>query len=323
MSTNSSTQGRAYEYAWINALYDALSEILDTKIIYNSSLEVNKSAWLSMDSERQKLFKISAQAAVDTILELEPLMTERQADDVLFLECKSDRAGREGDVRDIVVKKSGSPWEIGLSIKHNHEAIKHSRLSSKLDFGESWFNKPCSKEYWRDVKPVFDRLVTEKERGTKWGEIADKDKSIYAPLLQAFIDEIWRSYKEDKDIPRKMIEYLIGTDDYYKIISHDNKCLTIIRTFNVHGTLNKPGRIKVSAITVPLIQLPTEFVAIKFKTGTKSTIEMYLNNGWQLSFRIHNAEKKVIPSLKFDIQFIGMPVSILNIECKWKVPATR
>ena len=44
---------------------------------------------------------------------------------------------------------------------------------------------------------------------------------------------------------------------------------------------------------------------------------MYLNNGWQLSFRIHNASTKVEPSLKFDVQFIGMPVSILNIECKW------
>lgn len=46
---------------------------------------------------------------------------------------------------------------------------------------------------------------------------------------------------------------------------------------------------------------------------------MYLNNGWQLSFRIHNASSKVEPSLKFDVQFIGMPVSILNFECKWKL----
>ena len=44
---------------------------------------------------------------------------------------------------------------------------------------------------------------------------------------------------------------------------------------------------------------------------------MYLNNGWQLSFRIHNAKTEVEPSLKFDIQFIGMPTTILTIECKW------
>ena len=45
---------------------------------------------------------------------------------------------------------------------------------------------------------------------------------------------------------------------------------------------------------------------------------MYLNNGWQLSFRIHNAEKEIKPSLKFDIQFIGTPPTILTIECKWQ-----
>jgi hypothetical protein len=43
-----------------------------------------------------------------------------------------------------------------------------------------------------------------------------------------------------------------------------------------------------------------------------------MDNGWQLSFRIHNASTKVEPSLKFDVQFIGMPTSVLNIECKWK-----
>jgi len=44
---------------------------------------------------------------------------------------------------------------------------------------------------------------------------------------------------------------------------------------------------------------------------------MYLNNGWQLSFRIHNASTIVEPSLKFDVQLIGMPVTILSIECQW------
>ena len=110
-----------------------------------------------------------------------------------------------------------------------------------------------------------------------------------------------------------MIEYLIGIKDYYKIVSRDDKQLTLIHTFNMHGTLNKPGKV-ISTITVPKISLPTELVALKFKNNSKNTIEMYLNNGWQLSFRIHNASTKVEPSLKFDIQFIGMPPSVISIE---------
>ncbi len=114
-----------------------------------------------------------------------------------------------------------------------------------------------------------------------------------------------------------MIEYLIGVTDYYKIISHDAKRLTVIRTFNVNGTLGQPAAAKISAIAVPVLSLPTRLVALQRKPGSNTTAEMYLNNGWQLSFRIHNAEDKIAPTLKFDIQFVGIPPEVLSIECRW------
>ena len=317
MSSNSNDRGRAYEYAWINVLNDELSRIRKTKIKDNSSLEANKKAWDTITNDMQNLFKLSASSAVETILELEPCMVEN-SDDELVLEFQKDEAGIAGDVRDIVVKRDSMQWEIGLSIKHNHEAIKHSRLSYRLDFGKEWFDNPCSIEYWENINPIFDMLKEEKQKGTKWSELPNKENDVYIPLLNAFVQEVKRAYESDDLVPRKMVEYLIGTKDYYKVVSHDNKRMTVIHTFNVHETLNKPSSIKVSAITVPVLDLPTELVAMKFKTNSTNTVEMYLNNGWQLSFRIHNASTKVEPSLKFDIQFIGMPVSILNIECKWK-----
>ena len=118
-------------------------------------------------------------------------------------------------------------------------------------------------------------------------------------------------------MPRKMVEYLIGIKDYYKIVSRDSKRLTLIHTFNMHDTLNKRSNHKVSSITVPIVELPSRLVALEFKPDSLNTVEMYLNNGWQLGFRIHNASTKVEPSLKFDVQFIGMPTSVLSIECKW------
>lgn len=66
MSTNSNDQGRAYEYAWINALYNALHEIRNTRIVNNSSLDANKRAWMVMSDEMQEMFEISAESAVDT-----------------------------------------------------------------------------------------------------------------------------------------------------------------------------------------------------------------------------------------------------------------
>lgn len=316
VSTKSNDQGRAYEYAWMQTLYKALAELRKTRIVENSSLAANEKAWSLMDEDMQETFMISAGAAINTVLELEPRMAEIDNDE-LTLEFQKDGQGVKGDVRDIVIKRKDIEWEVGLSIKHNHDAVKHSRLSHKLDFGNEWFEMPCSDEYWDAVEPIFNILKQEKENGTKWSEIEDKGQKVYIPLLQAFIDEVNRANKKDNTMPRKMIEYLIGIEDYYKVVSKDSKRLTMIHTFNMHDTLNKPAKNKVSAITVPIVKLPTRLVALEFKPNSDNTVEMYLDNGWQLSFRIHNASTKVEPSLKFDVQFISMPMEVLNIECKW------
>ena len=316
MSNKSNNQGRAYEFAWIEILNRALSEFGTTKIITNSGLESNSRAWQKISYEQQEIYKISVLATIKTVFELEPRMLELENDE-LTLEFQKDGSGIKGDVRDIVIRRKNLDWEIGLSIKHNHNAVKHSRLSHKLDFCSEWFGKACSDDYWNEVTPIFDRLKALKSKSVRWSDIDNKEESVYTPLLQAFINEIIKSYRADKNIPRKMIEYLIGIKDYYKIVSHDDKQLTLIHTFNMNGTLNQPGKRIVSAITVPKISLPTELVVLKFKSNSKNTIEMYLNNGWQLSFRIHNASTKVEPSLKFDIQFIGMPPSVISIKCFW------
>lgn len=316
MSSKSNDQGRAYEYAWIQTLYKALCESRKTRIVENTSLLANERAWDSMDDEMQKLFITSANAAIDTVLELEPRMSEADNGE-LTLEFQKDGTGAKGDVRDIIIRRNNIEWEIGLSIKHNHDAVKHSRLSHKLDFGKEWFEIPCSEEYWNAVGPIFETLKDAKSNGVKWSDLDDKNEKVYIPLLQAFIDEVNRSYRKDKSMPRKMIEYLIGIEDYYKIVSKDSKRVTLIHTFNMHDTLNKPGKNTISAITVPVVELPTRLVALEFKPESENTVEMYLNNGWQLSFRIHNASTKVEPSLKFDVQFVGMPTSVLNIECRW------
>lgn len=317
MSTKSNDQGRAYEYAYIKIFCKILQENRKIRIIENSSWKANKRAWTIMDDEMKKNFLISADAAWGTILELEPRLLDDDGEE-LTIELQQDKKGISGDVRDIVIKKDDIDWEFGLSIKHNYDAVKHSRLSHKLDFGKEWFGVPCSDTYWSSVESIFNMLKDEKEKETKWSEIDEKNESVYRPILQAFIDEVHRAYEIDKTIPRKMIEYLVGVEDYYKIVSKDNKRLTIIHTFNIHGTLNKASSVKISSITVPEVELPTRLVALEFKPFSENTVEMYLDNGWQLSFRIHNASIKVEPSLKFDIQFIAMPLSVLKIECRWK-----
>lgn len=317
MSSKSNDQGRAYEFAWINVLFDALDSLRKTEIVYNSSYDANKKAWNAISKEKKELYTISANSAVKTVLELEPSM-EEFSEDKLLLKFQKDESGESGDVRDIVICRNDIEWEIGLSIKHNHDAVKHSRLSHVLDFGKEWYAIPCSNKYWDDIKPVFDLLKREKTRKTKWSDLPDKEGDVYVPLLQAFLDEVSKVYKEDPTVAVKMFEYLVGIKDYHKIVSRDDKRMTLIHTFNLHGTLNKPSKVKVSAFEVSKADLPTEILSMRFKKNSNTTVEIYMDNGWAFSFRIHSASTIVQPSLKFDVQFISTPVSVMNIECKWQ-----
>lgn len=317
MGAGSNDQGRAYEYAWMQALYKTLRTLRQTRIVNNSSLWANERAYNAVTQEKRDIFITSANSAVAYILELEPRMEENCGDELL-LEFQKDEIGKKGDVRDIVIRRDSIDWEVGLSIKHNHAAVKHSRLSHVLDFGKEWYGIPCSKQYWDDVDPIFALLNSEKSKGTKWSELDDKEGRVYIPLLEAFLREVERAYESDSTVAGKIFEYLVGVKDYHKIVSEDKKRLTLIHTFNLHGTLNLPSNKKEADIEVPTAEAPTEIFKMRFKKGSNTTVEIYMDNGWAFSFRIHNASTKIQPSLKFDVQFISTPPSVLHIECRWK-----
>jgi len=316
VSTSSNDKGRAYEYICLLTLLDEIKKLRDAKIIENSSFDADERAWNAIDDETRETLTISAKAAVSTLFDMEPLIIEED-NDCVDLYIQPDSKGEIGDVRDIIILRSDIMWEIGLSIKHNHFAVKHSRLGKQLDFGKRWFDVPCSTEYWDDVKPIFDYLADEIAQGKKWSELPDKENDVYIPILKAFTTEIERSYSKFKDIPSKMVEYLLGQFDFYKVISRDNKFVTQIQTYNLRGTLNKPSKKNKPKILVPISSLPTRIISMEFKPGSSNTVELYMDGGWQFSFRIHNASTYVEPSLKFDIQIVGMPTTIICIDCAW------
>ncbi|WP_277284022.1 HaeIII family restriction endonuclease [Sneathia sanguinegens] len=316
MSEKSNNQGRAYEFAYLNTLYNEISKYRISRIEKNSSYYAAKKAWETLNDIEKEIYKISALAGINTILELEPLILDDN--DELELKIQNDDKGKFGDVRDILIIRKDIAWEIGLSIKHNHFAVKHSRLSKDLDFGEKWYGLKCTDKYWEDIKPIFNYLEIEKEKGTKWRDLPNKEIDIYFPLLTAFKDEVERQNNLiSKNIPKLMVEYLLGKFDFYKVIGIDRKKITQVQSYNLRGTLNK-NRIKYNkSIKLPIVSLPKRIVSLDFKLGSKNTLELYLDKGWQFSFRIHNASENVETSLKFDIQIIGMPTTIISIDCKW------
>lgn len=317
MSDASNNQGRAYEFICLISLNKAINNIRPARVVYNSSYEAAENAWKTLSRNEQQLYTMSAKSTIDTIFAMEPNIIEK-SDDTLNLFIQNDQHGEDADVRDIIIERNDIRWEIGLSIKHNHMAVKHSRLAKTLDFGLKWYNVACSKIYWDDVKPIFDFLEREKNRGTYFRDLPSKEDQIYVPLLNAFVKEVSAQVRTNKQVPRRMVEYLLSKYDFYKVISIDSKRITTIQSFNMYGTLNLPSRTQVPSIKVPVVNLPTTLLHIGFKPGSKTTVLMCFDNGWQFSFRIHNAKDVIETSLKFDIQIIGMPADVnIKFNCKW------
>ena len=315
--SKSNQHGRALEFAYLIVFEKYLAPLRDISLVHNSSYVASKSAWDSTDSDMQQTFIKNATAGMKAILDAEPLITENNGD-LLTLKIQPDQQGKEGDVRDILVIRSDIGWEIGLSVKNNHFAVKHSRLSAKLDFGDKWFGIKCSQAYWDEIKPIFAYLAEQKKNGLAWSELPSKENDVYIPLLKAFLSEIRRSYEaHGTDLPKNMVEYLIGKYDFYKAIGVNKSKLTRVQPYNLRGTLAKPSKAKQPKYVIPVSPLPTRIVAAEFRHGSNTTVEIYMDEGWQFGFRIHNASTKVEASLKFDVQIIGMPSNIICIDFDW------
>lgn len=299
------------------SLYEAIKEIRSAEIVYNSSYDAAKDAWDTIDDNNKTLYALSAKSTIETIFALEPNIIEVN-NDILKLYIQPDQQGEVADVRDIIIERSDIIWEIGLSLKHNHMAVKHSRIAESLDFGEKWYGVKCSKTYWEEVKPIFDFLEQEKHKGTYFRNLESKEDKVYVPLLKAFVEEIKSQVKTDKRIPRRLVEYLLSKYDFYKVISLDSQRLTTIQSFNMYGTLNQASRVSKPILRAPTIKLPENILHIGFRPNSKTTVIISMDNGWQFSFRLHNAKDIVEPSLKFDIQIDGMPADVnLKYNCKW------
>lgn len=317
MSSKSNDQGRAYEYICLHTLNNAIGRIRNSEIEKNSCYEAAEHAWNTLSGAEKALYTLSAKSTIDTIFALESNIIEKE-NDVLKLYIQSDEHGEVADVRDIIIQRKDIVWEIGLSIKHNHMAVKHSRLGKVLDFGEKWYGIKCSDDYWNEVKPIFDFLDVEKSKGTYFRDLNSKEDDVYVPLLNAFMREVKKQVENDSSIPRKLVEYLLSKYDFYKVISIDSQRITTIQSFNMYGTLNLPSKTQAPTLEVPVIDLPTSLLYIGFKPKSKTTVIMSFDNGWQFSFRIHNAKDIVESSLKFDIQIAGIPADVdVKFNCKW------
>ena len=316
MATKNSKQmitGKSFEYALFIQFEEKLKDKTNIEAIKNSAYKIAKDCFEQITNIERNEYLISASFAINFLIDIEPRLSNSiEEKDSLQLEILSDNYGKKGDVRDVLAIRLLQKWEIGISAKNNHKAVKHSRLSADIDFGEKWLNKKVSKEYFNIVTPIFKNLkeIRQKSNATKkWKELGDYHSSVYVPILKAFIEELKRLYDiNPKEIAKNLVAYLVGNKDFYKVIK--SKKTVEIQAYNINGTLNLPFKNIQPKYKTPQVQLPTEITDISFKNNSQTTVIVTLNNNWALSFRIHNASSRVEPSLKFDINLLSSPKSL-------------
>ncbi len=310
MSDKSNNQGRAYEYAWCLALEQKLSVFKKVVVDKQNGFNAANRAYESLEKSLQERYLESAKQGVLLLLDCEPLLSEviGSSQNEITLSLQKDKLGEIGDIRDILIYFDR--FYIGLSIKHNHDAVKHSRLSKDLDFGEKWLGVGVSQNYKDTIKPLFEKLENAKKEGMLWRDFPNKEQEIYAPLLQAFKKEVLRIDENKKNkVPQKMVEYLLGKYDFYKAILLEREQKTKLEAYHFNNTLNRSVKNKPKRI-IPLSKLPTRMIYFDFKPKSFNTLELVLDEGWSFSLRIHNASSSVEPSLKFDIKLLSKPESV-------------
>ena len=279
--------GKGFEYA----LAAKVSAAFGIDILGEAQVAA-RNAYHSLTEDQQSERSSAAQAALHFLSQRERRLV---TGNVTAVNMQPDSAARQGDVRDLVVTTADGS-EIGISAKNRNTAIRNSRLSHRIDFGREWFGTQCSAGYHQAKQPIFDFLEPLENQAAYWRDLPEKSERVYLPLMRAFIDETIRIFESNPDLSaRSMMRYMLGTRDYYKVFKQNGD--VSVQSFNLDNTLTWGRK----------LAMPTRLIELSMKPGSQNTAFMYLDAGWQLSFRIHNARSIVERSLKFDIQIIGQP----------------
>ena len=294
-----SDSGRAFEWA----MGCSLSKLTNTLIVSNKYSELAENSYKKMNDKKKDSLIKAADIALAHILEKENVLITSSTNKKI--EFNTDKAGKHGDVRDLLLYVSGKV--LGISCKYNHQALKHSRLSGKCNFIKVWGIdvNGCSTDYWNKVKPLFAKLTKLRKNSNRtmlWADVEDKANEYYWPVLDAWADEIKnlcdQGTEKQAEVCKSIISYLVGKHDFYKVIYEGQKKSVLIQGFNFNNTL-----------ATRKTKYPDSINAINSKNGSKYSKTLVFNHGYSINFRIHSASSKIESSLKFDVNVIGLPVN--------------
>jgi hypothetical protein len=151
---------------------------------------------------------------------------------------------------------------------------------------------------------LFSELAALRKQSSgqmKWSDLSEYQARFYLPVLEAWRAELLRVAGGDGDESKlaatALCQYIIGRIDFWKVVSRPDQVK--LYAFNMKDSLGTNKTI-----------LPNRILGIDDYDGSKYSMTVRMNEGYQFNFRLHNASSKVEASLKFDVQSEGLPSHI-------------
>lgn len=313
--------GKAFEYICLQVIKTKSKSLgITVNILADNSYIEGEISYNSLNSDDKNNYKLGASAALDFIFSCEPFLKDGVLATNLDLSMQADNQGQKGDVRDILMLRwvsstNKKQWNCGISCKHNHSAVKHQRVGlTNANWVKNWCPSfECSERYLSSISSISEK-VEHNKNSKKWSEIfTNISQNLYAPVVKAVRDEI-ELYKDDKDFVLELFSFLLGTIDFYKIMTKDDEKVTIISVFNFNGSLNQKTSNSSPDRKIRRTPLPSKILSL---WNNESYLTIFFDEGWAVKMRIHTASSKIETSLKFDSQLEGVPYTLLNLTFPW------
>lgn len=296
--SKSANRGYSFEY----------STIVEGQKILNANIEPRTQTWIndkgiekynSITSDEQQAMLDASNAIVNFLIEYEPWIQQKETEITYVGTIRGSN-----DVSD--VRFSNIQNSFGVSLKSNHDAVRHPRISPTIDIARQWLGAPTDQQYMDEIRQIIENFFSycSYNNITRYNQL-DKNKLdsiLYRPVTESFALMLHRVFTKSQgsEAIAYFLGYLIGNKNFYKAKADFNNREITIEAYDITGALGTKGRLK----------MPSRCHEVLVETGRNGMhnyISITFDQGWQLKMRLHNAERNIQNSLKWDVRFIGTP----------------
>ncbi|MBU0894796.1 MAG: HaeIII family restriction endonuclease [Nanoarchaeota archaeon] len=295
MTTLSNDQGRALEFAIVSNLIDFFKEkniILALTERTKRDNQRDSDRFQNLNEPMKKDFLLAGKKFIEWASKEGWFKNANKID----LDRLPDKEGQESNVTDIALKVHSQEkifvWN--LSVKHNHNALKHPRLPrlpaqcgfTDYSTKKLWLSK--HDKIWEDF---IDKSKQLSENAKTFSELKRKDVTfideyLYNPLIIA-VKDFLQTIKNGEDHVKSFFNFITSKVDFYTIKNEKENILI------KHFLGIKP---------------PSSFTLEYPYKNKLNTLLITFDNGWIMTLRLHTASSrmyktsgKINSSTKFDV----------------------